>query len=165
MNRARVFMGSQALMRRRLLALTLAALVTPRGRSAAPEGAVAVIAAAGSSLPALRTDELAQLYRRRKLFVGAQRVQPVNLPAQHPLRRWFSQQLLGASPQEMEGYWRDLYFDGVTPPFVLASEEAVIRFVAATPGAIGYVCASWVDRRVRVLLQLEGGPGCNRPAP
>lgn len=153
-------------MRRRLLALGLAPLLGSGGPHAAEgTGTLAVIVAAGELPLALGTTELAQLYRRQRQFAAGRRLQPVNLPAQHPLRRWFSQQLLGASPQEMEGYWRDLYFDGVTPPFVLASEEAVIRFVAATPGAIGYVCASWVDRRVRVLLQLEGGPGCNRPAP
>lgn len=148
-------------MRRLVLALGLWALL---GRGRAAEGAVAVIVASGSGPQQLRGDELAQLYRRQKQFIGGQRLQPVNLPAQHPLRRWFSQQVLGQTPEEMEGYWRDLYFNGVTPPFVLASEEAVIRFVAGTPGALGYVPACLVDRRVRVLLQIDGGPGCPKPA-
>ena len=126
------------------------------------DSAVSVIVAPGSRLSSLSANELAQIYRRQKQFVDGGRVQPVNLPASHGLRRWFSQQVLGRSPEEMEGYWRDQYFNGTVPPFVLASEEAVIRFVAGTPGALGYVSACAVDKRVRVLLQWDGGPGCKR---
>lgn len=123
---------------------------------------VVVIAAPGGAPAALAPAELPRVYRRQQQFVAGARVQPVNLPAGHPLRRWFSQQVLGQSPEDMDGYWRDLYFNGVLPPYVLASEEAVIRFVAGTPGALGYVSACLADKRVRVLLQLEGGPACSR---
>ena len=128
----------------------------------AADNKVAVVAAADAALPPLSAEELALIYRRQKLFVAGMRVQPVNLPAQHVLRRWFSQQLLKQAPEEMDGYWRELYFNGVVPPFVLASEEAVLRFVEATPGAIGYVSSCALDKRVRVLMQLEGGPACSR---
>lgn len=129
---------------------------------AAPAAAapVTVITAAGSAPAAISGEDLALVYRRQKSAVDGVRLQPVNLPAAHPLRRWFSQQVLGAAPEALEGYWRELYFNGVVPPFVLASEEAVIRFVAATPGAIGYVSGCLADRRVRVLLQFDGGPPC-----
>lgn len=145
--------------RRRVLASLLAWSAAPA--RAAP-GQLAIIVAPEGAPAALSSAELALVYRRQKLYLGGQRVQPVNLPAQHPLRRWFSQQLLGQTPEEMEGYWRGLYFNGVVPPFVLASEEAVVRFVAATPGAIGYVSACALDRRVRVVLQLDGAPACTR---
>jgi hypothetical protein len=138
---------------------TLATLLAPLQARAE----VAVIAGPEADPGPLNAAELALLYRRQKLFLGGRRAQPVNLPTQHPLRRWFSQQVLGRTPEELDGYWRDQYFNGVLPPYVLASEEAVIRFVASTPGAIGYVLACGpADRRVRVLLQLEGGPACGR---
>lgn len=135
------------------------AAATARSAQAEP---VAVIVAAGTSLQGVDIDELAQVYRRRKLFLGASRVQPINLPANHPLRRWFSQAVLKQSPEDMESYWQGQYFNGVSPPFVLASEEAVIRFVASTPGAIGYVSACLVDRRVSVVMPIDGGPACPR---
>lgn len=128
----------------------------------AADNRVAVIVPAGTAPAALAADDLAQVYRRRKLFSSGQKLQPVNLPAAHPLRRWFSQQVLQRTPEELEDHWRDLYFNGVFPPFVLASEEAVLRFVAATPGAVGYVPACLVDKRVTVLLVLDGGPPCPR---
>lgn len=128
----------------------------------AAEGRVAVVVAAQSPATSLTLEELAQVFRRRRQFVGGQRVQPINLPAAHALRRFFSQAVLQQAPEDMEDYWRDMYFNGIFPPFVLASEEAVLRFVASTPGAIGYVSACALDRRVTVLLMLEGGPACSR---
>lgn len=140
-----------------LLGLGLGATPAP-----AADTRVAVIVPAGAQPAALAADDLGAVYRRRKLFSGGQKLQPVNLPAAHPLRRWFSQQVLQRSPEELEDHWRDLYFNGVFPPFVLASEEAVLRFVAATPGAVGYVPMCLVDKRVTVLLVLDGGPPCPR---
>lgn len=131
-------------------------------RARAADSGVVVVMAAGSGPPSLAADELARIYRRQQQFLAGARVQPVNLPAAHPLRRWFSLQVLGSSPEELDGYWRAQYFNGTTPPYVLGSEEAVLRFVAATPGALGYVSACAADRRVRVLLPLDGGPACTR---
>ncbi len=143
---------------RRLLALLLLAGLV---HAAANDTGVAVIVAADARLQGISAEQLALIYRRQLQFIGGQRVQPINLPAAHPLRRWFSQQVLGQPPEALEAYWRDQYFNGVVPPFVLGSEEAVIRFVASTPGAIGYVSRCLVDKRVKVLLPLDGGPACS----
>ncbi len=142
----------------------LAALLLLAGAAmCAPAGAqVAVVVGAAARMPPWGQAELAPVWLRHRQFADGVRLQPVNLPAGQTLRRWFSQQVLGQSPEELEGYWRDQYFNGVLPPYVLASEEAVLRFVATTPGAIGYVPACLVDKRVRVLVLLEGGPPCPR---
>ncbi|MEQ8660459.1 MAG: hypothetical protein RLW62_06545 [Gammaproteobacteria bacterium] len=96
-----------------------------------------------------RGRNLADLFRR-KLLVDARgnRLVPVNLPGRDPLRRAFSLAVLELPPEEMEGYWNERYFHGVSPPPVVASTEAVLRFVAATPGAVGYVPNCAVDARV-----------------
>ncbi len=44
---------------------------------------------------------------------------------------------------------------GISPPHVVASQEAVMRFVANTPGVIGYVAACKVDKRVKVIYRLK----------
>jgi hypothetical protein len=62
--------------------------------------------------------------------------------------------VLGALPEELETYWNDQYFHGVMPPHVVTSEEAVLRFVVSTPGAIGYVTEGAVTKEVQVLLLL-----------
>lgn len=128
-----------------------AGLATP-ARAASGEGVIAVIVAPGHG-KSIKKDELPLIYNRRKLFWPAgSRIQPVNLPAASALRRSFSQAVLGASLEALEKYWNDLYFHGVSPPFVLSSEEAVLRFVAETPDAVGYVAFCKVAGRARVVL-------------
>jgi len=122
---------------------------------AEPEKAIAVIVAA-SPARSLKLEELALIYRRKKLFSSeGTKLNPVNLQASNPLRRMFSRVVLGSSPEDLEKYWNDMYFHGVSPPFVLTSEEAVLRFVAQTPGAIGYVSYCSVDARVSVALVIS----------
>ena len=126
-----------------------------------PETAIAVIMAPGVARPALSRDDLALIFKRKKHFwADGQRIQPVNLVASHPLRLAFSQQVFGRGPEELDDYWRSLYFHGELPPYVLASEEAVIRFVLSTPGAIGYVSHCLADHRVSVVMLLDAGAAC-----
>lgn len=108
----------------------------------------------------LRLQDVSLIFLRKKLFwTKGGRINPVNLPAGHLLRQGFSRWVLGDTPEEMERYWNDLYFHGISPPFVLGSPEAVLRFVSQTPGAIGYVSFCDVDTRVKVALILsESGP-------
>lgn len=100
--------------------------------------------------------ELALIYERKHLYwPGGGRIQPVNLPAQHPLRLAFSQAVLGTEPAALERYWNEQYFHGVLPPYVLASGEAMLRFVAETPSAIGYLDACELGAGVAVIAWLD----------
>ena len=125
-----------------------------------PEPAIAVVMAPGP-ITAVGLPTVAAIFRRkRQLWDDGSRIVPVNLPATHALRRQFSQRLFKRSPEDMQDYWNDQYFHGVLPPAVLASEEAVIRFVAGTPGAIGYVSACTQDKRV-IVVALVPSPDSN----
>lgn len=147
-------------MLRPLLAGLLCALAL--GAAAAEPHGIAVIMAPGADVQVDR-QELALIFKRRKRFwPDGTRAAPVNLPASHPLRRAFSRAVLGSTPEQLDDYWRDQYFHGELPPYVAGSEEAAIRFVAATPGAIGYVSECLRDPRVKVVLLLEDGPPCGR---
>ena len=143
-------MRSRLFMRRLLLCL----LLLPAMSHAADE-AIAVIVAPGHG-KSVKKEDLTLIFKRKKLFWGeGAKIQPVNLPASNPLRRAFSQAVLGATPDELEKYWNGMYFQGVSPPFVLGSEEAVLRFVAETPGAVGYVSFCSADSRVAVALVIS----------
>jgi hypothetical protein len=143
-------MRSRLFMRRLLLCLLLLPVL-----SQAANEAMAVIVAPGHG-KVLKKEDLALVFKRKKLFWGeGAKIQPVNLPASNPLRRTFSQAALGATPEELEKYWNGMYFQGVSPPFVLGSEEAVLRFVAETPGAVGYVSFCSADSRVAVALVIS----------
>lgn len=104
----------------------------------------------------LSPEEVAQIYLRRKRFWDdGTIIVPLNLPSQAPLRVRFSRRVLNQTEPRLADYWNRLYFDGILPPATLASTEAVRRYVASDPNAIGYVPIAEVDGTVRVILQLE----------
>lgn len=126
---------------------------------------LAVIVPAGES-DAVDKSSLILIYQRKKLFWrNGRKIYPVNLPARSLLRREFSQAVLGASPEDLENYWNVAYFNGISPPYVLQSDDAVIHFVANTPGAIGYIPVCHANAQVKVVLvitangELSDAPG------
>lgn len=123
---------------------------------------IVVIAHADFARQDLTPAELALIFRRIEL-VDARGVAlvPVNLPGTHALRVAFSRALFKLSPGAMEAYWNERYFHGVAPPHVVASVEAMLRFVASTDGAVGYVPACAVDARVKVVARLRVGEGAH----
>jgi hypothetical protein len=122
---------------------------------AAPGGAeesLAVVTQRSSDINNISLETLKLVYLRKLMLdSNGTRWIPLSLPSSHELRQIFSLALFKKRPDEMEDYWNEQYFQGVTPPQVLASEEAVLRFVSMTPGAIGYVRQRNVDERVKVL--------------
>lgn len=119
------------------------------------DDSLAVIVATSNPLNKLSLDTLKQIYLLKKpMDDEGNRWIPLNLSLEDPLRRSFSQALFSISPEEHEEYWNIQYFNGVTPPKVVNSEEAVLRFVSMTHGAIGYVQSPKTDTRVKVLLTI-----------
>lgn len=114
----------------------------------------------------LAVRELSQIYWRKKQYgPNGVRIHPVNLHAEHPLRLYFSKTVLGTLPNEQADYWNGLYFHGTTPPYSVQSEEAVLRYVSNTRGAIGYVNACKLDERVKPLLWLaDDSISASKPA-
>ena len=90
--------------------------------------------------------------RKQRYWPKGLPIKPVNLISEHPLRLVFSQSILGSLPKAQIDYWNGQYFNGVLPPYSVESEEAVLRYVAQTKGAIGYVSACRIDKRVKALL-------------
>jgi ABC-type phosphate transport system substrate-binding protein len=119
------------------------------------EEGLAIVVSAADGRVGISLKELKRIYQRKtQVDAKGRRIIPVNLPSDHPLRRFFSQNVFDALPEEMDEYWNIQYFHGVLPPQILSSEEAVMRFVEATPGAIGYVFTCAVDKRVKILTVL-----------
>lgn len=104
----------------------------------------------------LTAAEVAQIYLRQRRFWGdGERIVPVNRESGSTAREAFVRLVFGQKAPQLVGYWNQQYFQGVLPPATLASDEAVKRFVASEPLAIGYIHPSAVDATVRVVLELE----------
>ncbi len=115
----------------------------------------------GPAAPAVAFDRatLRDIFLKRIVIDNAgNKPVPLNLPPEDPLRAAFSQALLGKSPEALQRFWNERYFQGVSPPYVVGSQEAMLRFIAETPGALGYVASCRVDKRVRVIARLPVPP-------
>jgi hypothetical protein len=117
---------------------------------------IAVITARDSSIKQLSLKELKNIFRRKTLVdENGMRLIPLNLGVNQPLRQAFSQKVFELRPEEMESYWNEQYFQGIMPPYVVTSEEAMLRFVSSTRGAIGYILPCHLDARVQVAMVLR----------
>lgn len=140
-----------------LFVLGLACLLSMGQTSAAPADTLAVVVPKTQSGKIGSLVDLSLIYWRKKLYWSeGVRMQPVNLPTDSPQRRLFSQRVLGSLPEAQTEYWNEVYYHGTTPPHVVSSQEAVLRYVADTPGGIGYVDACKVDGRVKAVAWLLG---------
>jgi len=129
------------------------------GRAAAePSPPVRLVVVVGKSSPirAVTLDTVRDVFlRRQRLWADGSRAMPVNLPADSPHRQAFSRRVLGRLPTELVDYWNRLYFDGIRPPLVLRSPDAVCAYVATEPAALAYVPADAVDEAsCRIVLEL-----------
>ncbi len=79
---------------------------------------------------------------------------PVNLSTSHPLRRAFSETLFEQQPEEMDNYWNIKYFHGISPPYVVDSQQAMLSFVTSTPNAIGYISPCFVNDDITIIFKL-----------
>jgi len=120
---------------------------------------IAIVIGSGSAIRGVSVDELREVYlRRQRLWKNGLPAMPVNLPADSPVRVAFSRRVLGRRPEDLESYWRRLYFEGVRPPLVLRTSQAVCAYVAVEASAIGYVRMHEVDAAsCRVLFVLPEG--------
>lgn len=95
------------------------------------------------------------------LFMGRWHQLPSGIEAQtldqavdSPQRTEFYRRLVNKDPAQIRAYWSRLTFSGGTrPPRTTESSEEMIRLIAATPGAIGYLERSQVDARLRVVYE------------
>lgn len=135
-----------------IIALLLSATSLAKAETISPVIAVIV----NSDELKVANNELSLIYwRKQQYWPKGQRIKPVNLRSDHPLRQHFSQTVLGSPPKKQIDYWNGQYFNGILPPYTVNSEEAVLRYVAQTNGALGYVNACHVDNRVKAIMWIE----------
>ena len=103
----------------------------------------------------LTTSDLRRLFmKQRRFWPDGAPVIAINQTAATPVRELFERGVFGDETASLPAYWNQRYFEGLFPPITLGSDEAVQRYVATKPNAIGYVDARSVDRSVHIALRL-----------
>lgn len=140
-----------------LAAALIAAPAALAPRAAAAQEGVRVIVHPAVPVTALPRDQVARLFLKKSTRWDARLpVQPVELPEGSPVRRAFARGVMRRSVEAVVLYWREqIYTARDVPPVERDSDAAVVAFVRATPGAIGYVSPHADVRGVRVLTVAE----------
>jgi ABC-type phosphate transport system substrate-binding protein len=138
-----------------LLAACLATGVLWPARLGAADAGVKVIVHPSRVEHLTKNDVRAIYLRQRRLWDNGAAIVPINLAAGSEARERFSEAVFGQGSRRLATYWNQRYFEeGGLPPATLASQEAVIRFVAGNENAIGYVTQETVGDAVKVALVL-----------
>ena len=91
----------------------------------------------------------------RTRFADGSHAVPVTLEG-GPVHEVFLKNHLGEDPEEFRSEWRKVVFTGQgAMPKAFDSESALIDYVAATPGAVGYVSRISSQDGVKVLAAVK----------
>jgi ABC-type phosphate transport system substrate-binding protein len=126
------------------LAIGLAiALALPRAAAAQSDVRFKVVVHAGVTGDRISRLKLSDIFLRKSLSWGdGSAIAPVDQSTTSPVRESFSKDVHGESVLAVQAYWmRQISAGRGRPPSVKASDAEVLRFVAETPGGIGYVAA------------------------
>lgn len=116
---------------------------------------IAVIVNRENPLEALTEHEIRKIYTNHTLsWSGGAVVTIYDLAMQSPLRRVFSDRILGRSPEKVAEEWAHLKItnQAKNPPVTMKSEMLIIRRVASEKGAIGYVSMGLVTNNPAVKI-------------
>lgn len=79
-------------------------------------------------------------------------IRPVDLAADSPTRKRFSEEVLRRSVEAVKSYWQERIFSGRdVPPPEFDTDQEVVTYVLNHPGAVGYVTEGTDLRGTKVI--------------
>src|SRR5580700_783530 len=137
----------------RFLILLLASLGS---WSAASAQDVVLVANKGVQISEITNADLRAIFMGTKTrFADGSHAVPVTLKG-GPAHEVFLKHYVGENPEEFRSQWRKVVFTGQgAMPRAFDSESALIEYVAATPGALGYVSRTSSQDNVKLLAAVK----------
>jgi ABC-type phosphate transport system substrate-binding protein len=142
------------------LCLALVLALAPRAELAAapapasPPDRDAVVVIGHPALPRIDATTVQRLYTGRAVEVGGVPITVLNAPPGSLARERFMSSLMAMDDDKYIAYWTVRKHVGKgTPPREIPSSAALIEFVQANPGSVGYVLASELKPGLNVLLK------------
>ena len=115
-------------------------------------GEVVVVVNAAVAADAIERKDLQRIYLGKKTsWPDKTSIVPVMLKS-GPVHAEFVEDVVGRSEHRFATYWRQMVFTGKgVPPRSFASEDEIVSYVKATPGAVGYVSPATDAAGVKIL--------------
>lgn len=98
-----------------------------------------IAVAENSPLGSVQIDEIRSLYLAKRFQLEDQKVIPLNLGLDNPLRIRFEQKILEKERDALARYWLKAHYLGHRPPKVFKSQESIAEFLSKVDDAIGYL--------------------------
>jgi len=118
----------------------------------AVEREILIIVNKETSIESLGLNTLVDIYTNNKTKWDNGEKIHVSMLKKGPVHDAFSKDMIGMAPKKLVSVWKKVIFTGLgTPPKVVNTEAEMIRYVASTKGAIGYISASVQPENVNVF--------------
>jgi ABC-type phosphate transport system substrate-binding protein len=139
---------------RRILGAVLALQALLWSESVGAGRQVAVIVNRAAPTSSLPTEIIRAYYlKQHKEWPSGEKVRPVQQEGQ--AHAAFVGKVLKMSNADYERYWLERKYSAAeTPPKLADDDEAVVKFVGAMKGAIGYIDASSLDEKARSKVKV-----------
>jgi ABC-type phosphate transport system substrate-binding protein len=96
--------------------------------------------------------QLSALFLKKTPWPNGQAVQPIDLAEDAAVRRAFTAAVHARPVSAIKAYWQQKVFTGRdVQPTEEAGDAAVVAFVHANPGAVGYVSEAFATGDLKVL--------------
>jgi ABC-type phosphate transport system substrate-binding protein len=120
---------------------------------------IVVIANKSVGVAKVTRDDLRPIFQTKKdTWPDGTPAKPFNLPDNNGTRQGFDVAVLGLEPDRVARYWIDRKIrGGERPPQTAPSSAVMLKVVAKTAGAVGYVEATLVDASVKVIAKIVDG--------
>lgn len=133
-----------------IVAIAVASLGTARTVQAQEYKVIVNSANATTDIPAAVAGKI--FLKEATKFPNGTSATPVDLNKSSAVRAAFSKAVIGRPVSAVESFWQQQIFSGKdVPPTTKSTDDEVIAFVKATPGAIGYVSAGAATAGVKVI--------------
>jgi ABC-type phosphate transport system substrate-binding protein len=139
-------------------AVTVAFVLAAPALAAGADGFAVVVHPSVSGTQMRRSDLASIFLKNATRWTSGKPAVPVDQSATSPVRKAFSDAVLGMPAGAVVQYWQKLMFERAQqrPPIVKGSDAEVIAFVAKTEGAVGYVSrASALPPEVKAIAVIE----------
>jgi ABC-type phosphate transport system substrate-binding protein len=131
------------------LALVLAGLATT---SIASEQHFKIIVHPDNPSDSVSRDFLRDAFLKKETEWHGETLRPIDLSSKHALREHFTTEVIRKSPAQLRTYWAQQVFSGKgVPPPAVESPAAVVAYVVAHPGAVGYLPADADPGKAKVI--------------
>lgn len=118
------------------------------------QSGLVIIANKDVPVDSITAEQAAQIFlKQQQLWSNGKPMQPIDAREGSGLREDFYSKVMRRTNAQLRAYWARQTFTGTAlPPREGGGSEDIARWVAATPGAIGYVQHKDVEGNVKVLL-------------